>query len=180
MTITVTGRAEVSAYIGGIPAKLQKVLAKAGKEASAVLVDGIKARTPSEEVRDGIRSKQSTRDGRIVIRIDVEKGWARSLATWLEFGTSPHFISVDDSQRGGRSVGRINRQTAENDGNASLVIGGSFVGATVFHPGARPVPAFRPTLDLDGQEAVAAAQTYINSAVSRGLVAVDAGGGDAA
>lgn len=175
--VTVTGKAEVKAYIGGIPAKMQRVLRGAARAGAAVISDEIKATTPSDEVRDGLRTTSKTADGQIKVRIDLKPGWARSVGTWLEYGTSPHFISVDDSQRRGMGIGRVNKSVKENDGNGSLVIGGNFVGQTVFHPGARPFPTFRPALDKKEQEAINAAQAYVNARVSRAGVA-DEGAGD--
>lgn len=176
--VTVTGKAAVKAYIGGVPAKMQRVLLGAARAGAVVISDEIKLRTPSEEVREGLRRKTKTTDGQITVRIDLKPGWARSLGTWLEYGTSPHFITVDDSQRSGKGIGKINQQVKENDGRASLVIGGNFVGDTVFHPGARAFPAFRPALDSKEQEAIAAAQAYIAARVSRAGIN-DAGGAGA-
>lgn len=173
--VTVTGKAEVKAYIGGIPAKMQRILGGAARAGAAVISDEIEARTPSDEVREALRTKTTTSDGQITVRIDLKPGWGRSVGTWLEYGTSPHFISLDDSQRGGKGIGLINRQVTENDGNGSLVIGGNFVGQTVFHPGARPFPVFRPALDTKEQEAIAAAQTYITKRATRAGFASAAG-----
>lgn len=162
---TVRGKSEVKAYLASAPAKLKTVLRGAARAGAAVVADEIKERTPSAEVRKDLRIRTKASDDQIKVTIDVKPGWSRSLGTWLEYGTSPHFISVDDSQRGGRSVGRINRLSEEH--GASLVIGGKFVGKTVWHPGARPQPTFRPALDQKEGEAIAAAQAYISARVSR-------------
>lgn len=168
---TITGKREVRDFIASVPKVMDKVLRGAGRAGAKVISDDIKERTPSEEVREGLRTRTKASDGRIVVRIDVKPGWARSVGTWLEWGTAPHFITVDDSQREGRSVKRIN-EAQKGAGGGSLVINGSFVGSTVFHPGARAHPAFRPALDIKGDEAIAAAQGYINGHVSRsGIVA---------
>jgi len=92
-----------------------------------------------------------------------------NLPLWLEYGTAPHLISVDDSQRQGLSVRRVNDRV--NAG--SLVINGNFVGTTVHHPGARPHPFMRPALDTKEGEARAAAQSYINSRISRSGIRTD-------
>jgi hypothetical protein len=170
---TVRGREEVSAYFAAAPAKLINVLRGAGRAGAAVISDEIKANTPSDAVRDGVRIRTKTSDGRVVVTIDVKPGWARAVGTWLEYGTAPHFISVDDSQRNGMSVGRVNKSHKAG----SIVIGGQFVGATVFHPGARAHPTFRPALDLRESDAVAAAQGYINSRISRAGI-MDANSGE--
>jgi hypothetical protein len=168
--VTVTGKAEVHAYIGGIPAKMQGVLKGAAKAGANVIADEIRARTPSQEVRDELRISVKTRDGGVSARIDLKTQWAQSIGTWLEYGTSPHFITVDDSQREGRSAARINRLGKEKGGDGSLVIGGNFVGKTVFHRGAQAYPVFRPAVDTKEQEAIAAAQAYINRSVARGTI----------
>jgi hypothetical protein len=108
--------------------------------------------------------------------VTVRPGYNWFRALWLEYGTDPHFISVSESERKGRSIGRVNQQLREAGGNASLVIGGKFVGETVFHPGARPYPFLRPALDVKEADAVRAAQAYINASVSRrGITVSDEG-----
>lgn len=177
---TVRGKSAVKQFFAETPAKLTNVLRGAGRAGAKVVSDEIEVLTPSEEVRDNLRTRTKADDGRIVVTIDVKPGWARSLGTWLEYGTSPHFVSVDDSQRNGMSVGRINRRANDADSSHSLVIGGNFVGATVFHPGARAHPAFRPALDVKEVEALAAAQAYINSRVRpSGIVTTAEPGGEA-
>lgn len=174
--VTVRGKAEVQAYMASIPAKMEKVLRGAARAAAKVVSDEIKERTPSDDVREGLRTRTSTDGDKIKVRIDVKPGWGRSVGIWLEWGTVGHFISVDDSQRKGRSVRTINRRVEKEDGKASLVIGGKFVGATVWHPGTDPHPVFRPALDTKEAEAIATAQHYINTHVSRrGIVSAEGG-----
>lgn len=173
---TVRGKSDVKRFIAQIPAELEnKVLRGAARAGAKVVADEIKARTPSEDVRDGVRIRTQLGTGRIVVKIDVKPGWARSVGTWLEYGTAPHFITVDDSQREGMSAGRINKLGKAG----TLVIGGKPVGKTVHHPGARPQPTFRPALDAKEGEAIAAAQGYINSRVTRsGIVGTADAAGD--
>jgi hypothetical protein len=173
---TVRGKSEVKAYFSRVAQQLPGVLRGAARAGGKVIAEEIRERTPSDEVRENLRMRTKSVDDKIRVTIDVKPGWALSVGTWLEWGTAPHFISVDDSQRRGRSVGRINQQLGEADGAASLVIGGKFVGKTVLHPGARPHPAFRPALDTKEAEAIAAAQAYINTRVRRtGIVGSDGG-----
>ncbi|MEG8045747.1 HK97 gp10 family phage protein [Sphingomonas aerolata] len=161
---TSRGGQAVRRYIAQLPDELEKtVLRGAARTGGKILVDGAKQRSISSDVDDAIVMKRRAEAGRITVIITVEKGWARSVANWLEYGTSSHFITVDSIQRGGMSVPRINAKTKEG----SLVIGGQFVGSTVYHPGARPHPFLRPTLDIDGAAAVAAAQGFINAHVTR-------------
>lgn len=178
--VTVRGKSEVRVYIAAVPAKMDAVLRGAARAGAKVVAAEIEANTPSEAVRENLRIRSKAGDDHIKVTIDVKPGWARSLGTWLEWGTDPHFISVDESQRGGRSVSRINKQVRENEGNHSLVIGGAFVGTTVWHPGIRPHPVFRPALDHKGPEAIAAAQAYINARVSRAGISAVSDEGDEA
>lgn len=173
---TVRGKSEVKAFMAAVPGKMTDVLRGAARAGAKVVANEIKATTPADEVAKALRIRTQAGDGQITVKIDVKPGWARSLGIWLEYGTSPHFISVDDSQRGGRSVGRINRLSEEH--GASLVIGGKFVGTTVWHPGARPHPTFRPALDQKEAEAIATAQAYIDKRVTRGGIAAASEGSD--
>lgn len=162
---TMKGRDEVRNFIRRLPAQLEeKVLRGAARAGAKVVADEIKLRTPSEDVRNAVRMKTKVDDGFVTVRIDLKPGWGRSVGTWLEWGTEGHFISVDDSQRDGLSVRRVNEKTREG----SLVINGNFVGTTVWHPGARAQPAFRPAIDTKAGDAIAAAQGYINTRLSRG------------
>ena len=161
---TVRGRDSVSTFFVTAPEKLARVLRGAGRAGGNVIATEAKERTTSAEVREDIRVRTRTSDGRIVVRIDVKPGWGRSLGTWLEYGTSGHFIAVDDSQREGRTAGRINRLAKAG----TLVINGKPVGSTVWHPGSRPHPFLRPALDVKERDAIATAQTYINARVGPG------------
>jgi len=160
---TVKGKGDVRQFLAQLPDQVErKLLRGAGRVAAKVVADEAKLQVASSEVRDAIKTRVTTADGRVTARVQV-KGPGAYIAPWLEYGTAPHFISVDESQREGRSVGRINKQAKEG----SLVINGQFAGTTVFHPGARPRPFLRPALDMKASEAIAAAQSYINSRVSK-------------
>lgn len=160
---TSKGGEQVRRFIAQLPQKLEKaVLRGAARAAGKVVADEAKARSISDEVSEAISVVTKVQPGLIVAKVQV-KGPGAYKAPWLEFGTDPHFITVDDSQRQGMSARRIN--TLSKAG--TLVINGEAVGATVFHPGARPHPFLRPALDTKEAEAVAAAQSYINARVSR-------------
>lgn len=165
----VKGRSAVSTYLTrDLPEQLiSRVLRGAARAGAKVIADEAKARSVSVDVSDAIIIRSRTVDQRIIVRITVKKGWAYARALWLEYGTAPHFISVADHQRGGQGVGRINAKVNEAGGDGSLVINGAFVGDTVWHPGARPHPFLRVSLDLKATEAISTAQAYINARVSR-------------
>ena len=163
--MTAPGQSDVHRYIADTPRKLANLLRGAARAGAAVVLDEAKARVTSEQVGEALISKVSGDTTRVVAKISVKSGWARSIGIWLEYGTSRHLITVDASQRSGRSVNRINRLAKEGDNSHSLVIGGQFVGAPVLHPGARPHPCLRVSLDIKRAEAMAAAQSYIDSRV---------------
>lgn len=169
----VKGREAVRSYIAQAPEQLaQKVLPGAGRAAANVIADEARRLSISDEVTSAIKVT-AKRDGLTVVAKVQVKGKGSYLAPWLEYGTAPHFISVDPAASGGRSAARINLldKEAAKQGQAgpgaSLVINGKFVGATVWHPGARAHPFLRPALDTKAGEAIAAAQTYIDTRVAR-------------
>lgn len=163
---SVRGKSDVRAFIAVIPEQLTtRVLRGAGRAAANVIANEAKDRSISDEVSGAIKVATSVTDGLIIAKVQV-KGRGAYIAPWLEYGTDPHFISVDERQREGKSVARINRDVKEG----SLVIGGQFVGSTVWHPGARPNPFLRPALDIKEADAIRAAQQYISSRVKGGRI----------
>jgi HK97 gp10 family phage protein len=170
---TVKGASEVKAFFAQLPAQLEsKLLRGAARAAANVVAAEAKERSVSSAVTNAIKVATKEEDGRIIGKVQV-KGRGAYLAPWLEYGTDPHFISVDDNQRNGMSVRKVNQSV---DDKASLKIGDKFVGATVFHPGAQPHPFLRPALDSKEGEAIKAAQHYITSRVSRaGIMGSDEG-----
>jgi len=161
---SVKGQAEVERFIAGLPTQIEaKLLRGAARAGGKVLLDETKSRSPAAEVTEALTLRTNSEPGRIVVKVSVKGHWPRSLAIWAEYGTDPHFITVDDSQREGKSVRRINET-----GGGSLRIGGKFVGKTVHHPGAKANPFMRPSLDLSAAAARAAMQTYVNARVTRG------------
>lgn len=163
MAVRARGRAETQRYLQQLPGQLTTVLRGAGRVGGRVIADEAKLRSRSDEVSENVVVQTKVDDERVRVTITVRPGWARSLATWLEYGTAAHFISIDDAQREGRSVRRINKEGRP----ATLLIGGKPVGATVYHPGAQAHPFLRPSLDLKRIEAVAAAQAYIDVRAGR-------------
>jgi len=171
------GGADVKRFMADVPTKLAtKVLRGAARAAATVVADDAKRRSISSLVAEAIVVKTKADVGRIVVKISVKAGWARSVGIWQEYGTDPHFISVDDDQREGRSVARIN---SDEERKGSLLINGKPVGRTVYHPGAAAHPFLRVALDDKQVEAIAAAQSYINVRVKpSGIVATDEPEGD--
>jgi len=172
---TVRGKAEVARYIARTPADIEsKILRGAARAAANVVADEARERCISRQVAEAIKVASSSDEGRVIAKVQV-KGRAAFIAPWLEYGTAPHFISVAEDQRQGRGIRLINKMHKAG----SLVIGGKFVGPTVFHPGARPHPFLRPALDVKQGEAIAAAQAYIDARVTpQGIVGPDEPEGD--
>lgn len=175
---TSRGKSDVQRFMAGLPEQIaSKLLVGAGRAGGKVIADEAKDRVISQDVADNIVVRTKREGSRILVRITVKKGFALSVGNWLEWGTSPHFISVDARQRDGRSVRRINEQ----GDHASLMINGKFVGETVYHPGAHAHPFLRPALDLKEREAIGMAQAYINARITpQGITGTaDQGDGDA-
>lgn len=179
---TSRGGAEVRRYMAELPGQIErKVLRGAARAAADVVADEAKLRLGGRRadtgdgaevlIADAVKVATRQEPGLIIAKIRL-KGPGAYVGRWLEYGTAPHLISVADSVRQGRSVNRINRLAREG----SLVIGDTFVGASVHHPGARPQPFLRVSLDTRESEAFAAAQSYINSKVTRaGIIGDDEG-----
>jgi len=177
--VTSRGKSDVQRFIAAAPEEIiTKLLVGAGRAGGKVIAQEAKDRVISQDVADNIIVRTKRDDTRIVVKIRVKSGFANSIGNWLEWGTSPHFISVDDSQRDGRSVRRINELSKAPGASHSLVIGGKFVGETVFHPGAQAHPFLRPALDLKEGEAISMAQSYINSRIISGAIVGQADSGD--
>lgn len=173
----VRGRAEVSRYLRELPADLTKVLRGAARAGGDVIAEEAKLRSRSDYVSENIVANSQIEADHIRVTVTVKPGYARSMAIWMEYGTSPHFISVDDQVRQGRTARRINRN-GDAEFKATLVINGKPVGSTVYHPGAQPFPFLRPARDTKAGEAIAAAQAHINSRISAGAVLPDSGVGE--
>ncbi|PTW45075.1 bacteriophage HK97-gp10 putative tail-component [Sphingomonas faeni] len=165
---TSRGGSEVRRFISQLPSKLEKQVLRGAARAGGKIIEAeAKERSISSDVDEAIVLRTKLEAGRITVKITVRKGWGRAIANWLEYGTDAHFITLAKDESGGKSVARFNATTKR-----SMVIGGKFVGETIFHPGAKPHPFLRPSLDIKGAEAIAAAQSYINAHVTRsGIVA---------
>lgn len=170
--VTTRGKSDVKRFFAAAPAQIkERVLRGAARSAANVVADEARLRVTSDRVARAIKVRTRIEGDKIIARVQVLMG-GYNLPIWLEYGTDPHFISVDDSQRAGLSVRKVNSKTRDG----SLVIGGNFVGETVHHPGARAHPFLRPSLDMKESEAKAAAQHFILSRVKRtGIIGNDEG-----
>ena len=162
---TARGRTEVKRLIASLPAQIEKRLLPGAARAGAnVIAEEARDQCIDKEVAASLKVRTKSDPGLVVARIKPDPKMPGAYrATWIEYGTAPHFISVSEGDRKGRSIGRINRQVKEG----SLVIGGHFVGPSVWHKGARPFPFLRTALDTQRAAAVAAAQAFVDKHVTR-------------
>jgi hypothetical protein len=160
MSAKITGT--LSGFLTDLAAGLDPKVARGAVRAGAVVIkDAAAELCRSEEVRDSLSISTRSEPGVATAKVQT-KGPGAYIAPWLENGTDPHFISVDDAQSDGRTVRRINKLTKEG----SLVIGGQFVGTTVHHPGATAHPFMRPAADQEADAAVAAMSAYVAERVT--------------
>lgn len=181
----VRGGAETRRYMTELPGLLRdRVLRGAARAGAKVIAEGAKERLGSRtaegpggadvlianSVKVQVKLKGEIVRGRILL-----DGPGAYVGRWLEYGTDPHFISVDPQYRQGMTARRINKSIADGDEGlkASLVINGKPVGTTVFHPGARKAPFLRPAVDTLEREALAAAQAYITARLTRAGISFD-------
>lgn len=161
MSASLKGASALKDFLASLPENIERnVLRGALKAGADEIAEGAREGCRSDEVRASIKTTSRAEKGVVTAKIQT-KGAGAFMAPWLEHGTDPHFISVDAVQSGGRTISRINRLAKASDSNHSLVIGGKFVGDTVFHPGAKPYPFMRPALDQRQAAAIAAIGAHI-------------------
>ena len=171
-----------------LPALLvERVLPGAARAGARVIAQDAKARLGGKRadgsggskvlIADAVKVRSRKRNGLIVARVLLD-GPGAYVGRWIEYGTRPHFISVDPAYRAGMTTRRINKQIKGGDAalHGTLMIDGKPVGTTVHHPGATAHPFLRPALDTKEVEAKAAAQAYVYSRITRaGIVGSDEG-----
>jgi hypothetical protein len=175
----VRGGAATRRYMTQLPELLrERVLRGAARAGAKVIAGGAKERL-GDRTADGPGGAKVMIADLVKVRVKLKGEVVRGrvllhgpgayVGRWLEYGTDPHFISVDPQYRQGMTARRINKTITAGDESlkASLSINGKPVGTTVFHPGARKVPFLRPAVDTLEREALAAAQTYINARLTR-------------
>ena len=163
MSATIKGGVDLSAFLASLPANLERnVLRGALKAGADVIAEGARENCRSPEVLPTIKTTSRAEPGIVTAKV-ITKGEGAYIAPWLEYGTDPHFISVDPELSGGRTARRLNRLTkgGNTDIAVTLVIGGKPVGKTVHHPGAKRYPFMRPALDERESAAIAAIGNHI-------------------
>lgn len=173
MSASLKGGNGLQAFLASLPANLERnVLRGALKAGADEIAEGAREGCRSAEVREAIQTTSRLEKGLVTAKVQT-KGEGAYLAPWLEYGTDPHFISVDEAYRGGRTVGRINRleraaTTEGRDGpSRTLIINGKPVGSTVHHPGAKPYPFMRPAVATREAAAIAAVGEHIRAKLTK-------------
>lgn len=180
---TIKGRDSIRKYLDRMMIEIEEqVLPGAARAAAKVIANRAKENLGSKSARVKGGGKMPIADA---VKVKVRRTKTGHLATvylkgpsaypakWLEYGTSPHFISVDPNYRQGMTARRINTldRKAEKEGRTgpghSLFIGGKAVGTTVHHDGADPYPFLRPAMDHSKGDAIAAAQAYIHKRLTK-------------
>ncbi len=155
--VKVKGLAQLQKFLDELPAKSEANILRAALRVGAnVVKDEIKATAPFKtgRLRAGVKVSTRIRKGVVIASIKV-RGEHGYIAPWLEYGTSAHYISVQDNEKAiNRKTGKVVSMTTVN--RNVLRIGGAFVGPTVHHPGSRPHPFMRPSLDSRAQDALLA------------------------
>ena len=137
-----------------------------------VLKDEAKANVPvaSGALRDGLKVSTRSKGGTVkaILRATGIHGY---IAMWVEFGTRPHLIKVQESEkpinvRLSDKRGVLVRASMTTINRNVLKIGNTFVGPTVSHPGSNPRPFMRPALDARAQDAVIASAEYMKKRLS--------------
>jgi HK97 gp10 family phage protein len=173
----VSGGRELDDLLQTLPVKMEKNINRSGLQAGAkVFLDAVKQRIPVDkgDLRKTARISSRAKGGQVSASVKVGgkyKGVDAYYAKFVEFGTRPHLVKVDPRDRGtNRRTGRdislttINRQQRVL---GSLNIGGSFVGPSVMHSGARPKPFMRPAVDAAFPEAIQAVTKKIRERLSK-------------
>jgi hypothetical protein len=161
------GADALHAFFASLPENLERnVLRPALKAGAEVYAEGARELCRDPEVEATIGTTSRSEPGLVTAKVQT-KGEGAFKAPWLENGTDAHFITVDDSQREGQTVARINdldrkaRKEGRDGPGPSLKINGKFVGGTVFHPGAKPYPFMRPSVDTRTDAAIGAIAAHI-------------------
>lgn len=146
----IQGGRQLDDLLKTLPKKLERnVMRAALREGGVVMRNEVKSRVPVDDgdLRRSVRVSTRSRKGEVYASVKAGNKKAY-YAGMVEFGTRPHLVKVDDRDRGiNNRTGRRVSVTTINRQQRSLIIGRTFVGPTVSHPGARPHPFMRPAAD---------------------------------
>ena len=155
----ISGGQQLDDLLKTLPKKIERNIMRAAlREGGVVMREAVKQRVPVDDgtLRRSVRVSTRSRKGEVFA--SVKAGNKKAFyANMVEFGTRPHLVKVDDRDRGiNRRTGRPVSVTTINRQRRSLIIGRTFIGPTVEHPGAQPRPFMRPAADASFRQAIKA------------------------
>ena len=158
MTTTLKGGKELMAFLDALPERLRKNAVRASLTAAAAVIrDQARANAPREtgKMAKAIKSGRPNvnQDGTVSVKVRM-RGEHSFLGTFIEYGTSPHFISAGDSGKSPRLLTRSAKNGGMNTDGGALKIGNNYVTGAVWHPGIPAKPFLRPALDQKANEAI--------------------------
>lgn len=182
-TVEIKGLKELDAVLKSLPEKIeQNVMRGAIRAGQKVMLDA---------VREKLRSNGLVRSGDLInsLRIQFDRkakkrGWLNAkvvvgnkeafYAHMVEFGTAAHFIRIKEDAKPNRQTRKGTKKYSYKTINkmvkrGSLVIGKSFVGESLSHPGARPKPFMRPAFDEYNQASIEAFAEYVRKRLPKEL-----------
>ena len=158
---TIIGGRQLLDALQQLPVKIERNVMRAALRAGANVIrnearDNVPVRLGA--LRKSIRVSTGSKNGRVWATIKAGSKEAYYWR-WVEFGTKPHLIKVQEDEKPINSRltakrGQLTRVSMRTINRNALKIGSNFVGPTVSHPGAQPHPFMRPALDAKGNAAV--------------------------
>ncbi len=180
--IHVKGLEDLQKFLDTLPAKVEANIIRGALRAGLKKIKNkaeINIESKSGELAAGLRIYTRIKQG-VVKSVLATRGLSGYKAMWVEYGTRPHLIKVQEDEkkinyRLSARRGYLVRESLTTINRRSLEIGSKFVGPVVHHPGAKPHPFMRPALDSEGQNAVLAVADYIRArlAAKHGLDTAD-------
>ena len=172
--IRIKGLDDLQKFLDEFPINVQNNIMRGALRAGMKVVKDkakMSIENQSGELASGLRVYTRIREGIIRASI-VTGGYHGYVAMWVEFGTRPHLIKVQEEEkkinyRLSAKRGVLVRESMTTINRRSLLIGNNFVGPVIKHPGAKPKPFLRPALDTEGTKAVIAAGEYIKMRLSK-------------
>lgn len=172
----VKGLSELQRFLDQLPVKLERNIMRGALRAGAkpILLDAKgRIHSVSGELAASLRISTRARGRTVTARI-ISSGTPTqpNKPIWVEYGTRPHLIGVDKSERPminsqpWTKAGKFVRASMTTVNRMVMKIGARFVSG-VRHPGARPKPFMRPAMDTQSGASVVAAGVYIRSRLTK-------------
>lgn len=166
--IRVNGLADLQKFLDQLPGKIQDNIMRGALRAGTKVIKNkaiLNINSQSGDLAGGLKISTRIKNG-IVKSVLAAQGISGYKAMWVEYGTKPHLISVQEDEK------KINYRLSAKRGKKVLEsmttvnrkvlqIGNNFVGPVIKHPGSKPHPFLRPALDSGANEAIIAAAEYI-------------------